>query len=94
MFRTKKVGDEKGHSKKYCTKTVVQISCVPAKAASGRCTKAMCLFSEFFYTCSKTRLNENVFQLTPALILKRSNVFELTSFFEKVYKYLFSAVPF
>jgi len=35
-----------------------------------------------YYTCSKTRLTENVFTLTPALTLtltlKRNNVFELT----------------
>jgi len=30
-----------------------------------------------YYTCSKTRLTENVFLLTPALTLKHNNVFGL-----------------
>jgi len=41
----------------------------------------------FYYTFSKTRLTENVFSLSPALTLMQNNVFKLTSFFKKVYKY-------
>jgi len=48
--------------------------------------------TRIYYICSKTRLTENVFLLTPALTLtlKHNNVFgmtKVTSFFEKVYRY-------
>jgi len=50
-------------------------------------------FYWIYYTCSKTRLTENVLALTPALTLtltvKRNNVFGLTSFFDQVYRYPF-----
>jgi len=39
-----------------------------------------------YYICSKTPLTENIFPLTLALTLKH-NVFELTSFFEKVFRF-------
>jgi len=54
-------------------------------------------FFRIYYTYSKTGLTENVFPLIPALtltltltlFLNHNNVFELTSFFEKVYIYRF-----
>jgi len=51
-------------------------------------------YSRIYYICSKIRLTENVYPLTPALTrtltLKHNNVFKLKSFFEKVYRYQFS----
>jgi len=45
--------------------------------------------NRFYCTCSKTRLTENVFPLTSTLLLtlNPNPVFEMTSFFEKVYRY-------